>query len=422
MNSNKINTDSKSAKNSNDSLNTIQQGETQNFKENDFFTNLFDTNPATTTKTSADIILPTSTSHVKQNQEFPQRSFPSVNTFSIDIDPFSSSDFQNPFDDNFVSTTHNKTEDSTKITKLATSNPFADPFDIGDFNSQDPFSVFNTVIHPTTITTTTLNNKMTSIDENEQAPLDFSKADELLADTQQDETFVIKNLDLDNPVESTETHFNERPIDLGEELLAEDAVKKNNYAFDDSSSDDDFNLPSSIPKKNSVDIVEIRDSFSEHNPDELAKPKVHEIKEDLEKIGVNDDEDDDDDDMDGAFDTFKHEQVKPVEDLPSLANEIKFDDFDINETNSGGVDFDEQMNLAMRKGETNFDMTNGLVFNGDIEDENEIVGKNSESIDENQNTKSTLKTAEDAQEEEDSTVSPYVNSSPLFNRGVKIKR
>lgn len=373
-------------------MNAIPQAnliDQQNSAPKDLFTNLFDT---TTT--------PLSTTHVKHNQEFPQRSFPSVNTFSIDIDPFSSTAFQsNPFDDNFVKTT-------TSTHKTAT-NPFVDPFEIGEFNSQDPFSVFNTV------TTTNTSNKMTSI--NEDVPLDFSKADEFLAESREDEEkFEIKNLDLvENQAENPEFHFNERPIDLGEG--EEVTGKKNNYAFgdDSSSSEDEFNLPSSMPKKLSVDIVEIRDSFSEHNPDESAKPKVLETKEEFD-----DDENNEDDDMDGAFNTFKHEIVKPVEDLPSLANEIKFDDFDINNATGGGGDFDEQMNLAMRKGDTNFEVTvNGFVFDGDVGEEDENEKEKVSKLD-SEHTKSTLKTAEDVQiEEDDSTVSPYVNSSPLFNRG-----
>ena len=329
------------------------------------------------------------TVNVKANQEFPQRPFPSVNTFSIDLDPFSptltlqtasakTNVSQNPFDDIFF--TAPSRAESTKIT----TNPFADPFDLGDFSTQDPFSVFNTV------------HRMSS-DEEQITKLNFEEV-ELAA-----------NADDARKEE-------EKPKDSSSEI-----PKKSNFKYDDSSSssdDEDYDklTKPSDSKRPSVDIIEIRDSFSEKPFDEAKQAKNRKDSED---------DSEKDDDMDNAFSSFSGVKVKPVEDLPSMADELggrlKFDDFD---TNESSTDFNDQMDLALRKGDTNLETVDiskvkkeaievkSGFYNKREADEDEVLVENennkreSESISNENDSKATLK--ESAQ------------MAKNFNRGVKI--
>ena len=361
---------------------------------------------------------------VKNNLEFPQRHlFPSTNTFSIDIDPFSTppdSTFDkllsnqvshNPFGDNFL------TEITTVKNSKITANPFADPFDIDEFNSatqanSDPFSVFNTVA---------INNnliKMSSEEDNTE--LNF------------------KDIDLPRDESSSKTNevVNERSIDVDETETAKPSSKKNKYDYDDSSSssdDDEFKMPpqTSPIKQKSVDIVEIRDSFSETTFDE-AKTKA--------KV-VNDSENEDD--MDNAFTNFSNEKVTTtVEDLPSLGKEfgdtqLKFDDFDSTESNT---DFNDQMSLAMRKGDTHLETVNLSKMKNSINDE-EMNESDEVAKEEDDNTKTSPKSSLDEikLDEDDETTKEKDKSTTLhsssasnrsgavtvisknFNRGVKIK-
>ena len=79
-----------------------------------------------------------------------------------------------------------------------------------------------------------------------------------------------KDIDLPRDESSSKTNevVNERSIDVDETETAKPSSKKNKYDYDDSSSssdDDEFKMPpqTSPIKQKSVDIVEIRDSFSE---------------------------------------------------------------------------------------------------------------------------------------------------------------
>jgi hypothetical protein len=360
--------------------------------------------------------------NIKSNLEFPHF-FPSPNTFQIDLDPFSSNTSkQNPFDDNFFDTPSLTIKQNAKVT-----SPFIDPFDSTDeFSSvftnntkvnEDPFSVFNTVVNDSS------NLIKMSSEEDDNIELKFEELNLTKAE-QSNQEVNEKSADTINDVEA---------------VAANSALpKKNKYAYDDSSSsssDDDgeFQMKSVPPpvKQNSVDIVEIRDSFSEtaFNVDKQKDEKIN-------KSDKEDDEEKDEDDMDNAFTSFSNEKVaSTVDDLPSLTKEfddgndnngIKFENFDAAESST---DFNDQMSLAMRKGDTSLETVNvgklKMSFKNEDDDNDD---KDDDDEEKETNSKSNLRVDKNKKNDDEAVLSsPSPSSNRLepvdntknFKRGVK---
>ena len=373
----------------------------------------------------------TSNQNIKSNLEFPHF-FPSPNTFLIDLDPFSSntsnqiSGQPNPFDDNFF--------DTPSITKNAkVTNPFIDPFDTDEFSSvfsnnnnnnkvkEDPFSVFNTVVNNSNLI------KMSS-EEDDNTELKFEELDLPKAEQRNQ-----NNEEVNNEKSVDDVVANDDEVTV--EATTNSALpKKNKYDYDDSSSDDDdeFQMKSVPPpvKQNSVDIVEIRDSFSETTFN-VVKQKV----DDDDKKNKSDDEDD----MDNAFTSFSNEKVaSTVEDLPSLTKEfaddgdgddskgITFENFDAAESST---DFNDQMTLAMRKGDTSLETVNvgKLKMSFKNEDDDDDDEEEREKENKINTSKSNLRVDEEKKKNDEAVLSSSNRLEPVdntknFNRGVKMNK
>jgi hypothetical protein len=275
-----------------------------------------------------------------------QRTFPSVNTFSIDIDPFSSSSSKssstlslnkkNPFDDLNILTNSSKVVNNSKE---------VDPFDIFDSQlkeeilladqnkkNKDPFSVFESIFKNNK--DQALNQKMSTTTEQTERDINQQLNDELASDF----------ANINNEITGDQMNKIKEEVEEEEEEDITTATGK-------------FRSESVVSNE-----VKIKDPF-------IIQAEEQEPNQNTELDANNED---DDDNMDNVFSNYSNLTQNQVDDLPSLANEIR--NIDFTNTIVNQQDYNDQLDLAIRKGDTNLRSVelitkNDLVNNDDSSDD-----------------------------------------------------
>ena len=285
--------------------------------------------------------------------EFP-KTFPSVNTFSIDIDPFSSSssrssstlslNSKNPFDDlNILNKSSTVVKNNNK--------EIVDPFDIFDSqlkeeillqdqnkNNKDPFSVFDSIFQNTR--DQKLDEKMSTTTEQTDLDMNQQLNDELASD--------FANINTETTGDQI-TKIEEEEEEIEQEDLTTATGK--------------FRSESVVSNE-----VRIKDPFI-IQPDDQDSMNQPEPNQNTELDANNEDEDDN---MDNVFSNYSNLTQNQVDDLPSLANELQ--NVDLTNTIVNQQDYNDQLDLAIRKGDTNLRSVelitkNDLVNNDDSSDD-----------------------------------------------------
>lgn len=245
------------------------------------------------------------------HQKLPERSFPTASTFSIDIDPFSSSSSASSvasFKVDLIQENDLPVKDTSSIPdpfgadlfktnptlfdqKVTTDDPFKEETESNSFekdlsdpfteksNKSDPFSIFDTINTEKNLETSIMSLKIDDI-----PPLDFSKVEELNGSTAYDEP----------DTESSENKDFESPKEIKElEIKPENEVIEHNDA--------------EIKPK---EVAEIKNEEKEVKEEEVSE-KSDQDSEPETKFDIKVDSDEDDDDEQKDEQTSKISIQKP---------------------------------------------------------------------------------------------------------------
>jgi hypothetical protein len=346
------------------------------------------------------------------HQLLPQRNIPQANTFSIDIDPFSSSSSEasskhssthslNKLGSN--STLQQKLKDNTHVSPLSdnvfddldpfgvplvhtehkksnTSNPFSST------NEADPFYIFDNNNNNSKILNKMNNENQENANKIGEEKLNFAQVDEVTnfepySNTTATSEAAIVDDGENNDKNELQDEININEIEISKEATLDEQsrlqsdeysresnenehAKRANESANDGdqsdSSDDSYSVPPPLSKTNRHSIasansgnINIRDPFAQLSSSNKSpqSPARKNKNHNNDNTKANDDEgvNDDEMDFDNAFTNYADNKLQSnVEDLPSFANELN--ELSLNDENDN---FNDQMDMALRRGDVN---------------------------------------------------------------------
>ena len=318
-------------------------------------------------KTPLNLDPKTTSNLIKNNQQLPKHNrFPSLNKFSVEIDPFSNNSPQ-----------------------FKEENFSFDPFEAGilsgsgPFKSEDPFSIFDSINQE-------FSYRMS--ENSEVASVDSTKIDE--AKTINDESNVKnESKDVKNEVKIEEVNIK------AEEKKAEDnsAPSKETPVKTE---------PSSNKKESDINDLRNEISISDDSDNEFATPvltKKNSIttpvtvkKLTITPLFENESEQQDSEDVDEQFSKFANEKPVQVDSLPSLENELAeasmaLKGVTVSESNT---DFDNEFKRAFKNDKLEFKELNLNGYSSDDSDSSDEV-KEYATVTTASYDRSTLRTTEE---------------------------